>query len=121
VLAGDKAEGEGVSSAEPIAPSLVSSNMLAQVNPSVADRVISSAPSAGGQKWKHPTPIPKHKSIKSSAYQVMIQIEIPPYHGPRRPLDLVAIEIVLCISLKYFNMHLRLLVPEHRPVMIPSL
>jgi hypothetical protein len=25
---------------------------------------------------------------------VMIQIELPPYRGPQRPLDLVAIEIV---------------------------
>jgi hypothetical protein len=46
--AGDEDEGEGVSSAEPIAPSLISSNTPVQADPSVADRVISSTPSASG-------------------------------------------------------------------------
>jgi hypothetical protein len=94
VAAGDEADGEGISLAEPIIPSLISSNMPAQDDPSVADRVISSAPSASEQKWKCLPPIPKHKSTKSSADQVSIQIELPPYCRPRRPLDLVAIEIV---------------------------
>jgi hypothetical protein len=30
----------------------------------------------------------------SSADQVMTQIELPPYREPRRPLDLVTIEII---------------------------
>jgi hypothetical protein len=48
VPAGDEAKGEGVSSAEPITLGPISSNTSAQVDPSVADRVVSSAPSAGG-------------------------------------------------------------------------
>jgi hypothetical protein len=43
VPAGDEADGEGISSAEPIAPGPISFNTLAQPNPSVADRVASSA------------------------------------------------------------------------------
>jgi hypothetical protein len=34
---GDDAEGEGVSSAEPIAPALISSSVLKQAKPSTAD------------------------------------------------------------------------------------
>jgi hypothetical protein len=90
----NEAEGEGISSAKPIATGPIRSNTLAQADPSIADRVISSTPSAGGQKWKHPPPIPKRKPSKSSADQVMTQIELPPYRGHRRPLDLVAIEII---------------------------
>jgi hypothetical protein len=48
-LAGDEAKGEGISSTEPIAPGLIRSNMSAQVDPSIADRV-KSTPSTGGQK-----------------------------------------------------------------------
>jgi hypothetical protein len=101
-LAGYEADGEEISLAEPIIPSPIISNTPAQVDPSVADRGISSAPSTGGQKWKCPPPIPKRKSIKSSIDQVMIQIELPPYRGPRRPLDLVAIEIVFGHLFKVF-------------------
>jgi hypothetical protein len=46
--ASNEAEGEGISSAEPIAPGLIISNMLAQADPSIADRVVSNAPFAGG-------------------------------------------------------------------------
>jgi hypothetical protein len=45
---GDEAEGEGVSSAESIAPGLTSSNKPVQGDLSIADQVISSAPSTGG-------------------------------------------------------------------------
>jgi hypothetical protein len=94
VPASDEDEGEGISSAEPIALDPISSNMSTQAHPSIADRVISSAPSAGGQKRKHPLPIPMRKPTKSSADQVMVQIELPRYRGPRHHLDLVAIEII---------------------------
>jgi hypothetical protein len=80
--ASDEVDGEGISSAEPIAPDPISSNMPAQADPSIADRVISSAPSARGQKRKCPPPIPKRKPTKSLTDQVMIQIELPPYRGP---------------------------------------
>jgi hypothetical protein len=87
----DEADSEGVSSAQPIAPGPISSHTLVQADPSIADRVISSAPSVGGQKRKHPPPVPKRKSTKYSVDQVIIQIELPPYRGPWRPLDLVTI------------------------------
>jgi hypothetical protein len=69
---GDDAEGEGVSSAEPIAPALISSSVSKQAKPSTADQIDIVAPSTGGQKWKHPPPNPKCKQSKSSADQVMI-------------------------------------------------
>jgi hypothetical protein len=92
--ASDEAEGEGICSAEPIALGPISSNTLAQANPSIANQVVSIAPSAGGQKRKCPLLIPKHKLTMSSADQVMTQIELPPYREPRCPLDLVTIEII---------------------------
>jgi hypothetical protein len=54
----DEVDGEGTSLDELIIPGLISSNRLAQTDPPVADRVISSAPSTGEQKWKHPPPAP---------------------------------------------------------------
>jgi hypothetical protein len=58
----DEVDGEGTSSDtssdELIIPGLISSNMLAQTDPPVADRVISSAPFTGEQKWKRPPPAP---------------------------------------------------------------
>jgi hypothetical protein len=48
VPAGDEAKGEGISSAKPITLGPISSNTLTQADPSVADQVISSAPSTGG-------------------------------------------------------------------------
>jgi hypothetical protein len=92
--AGDEAKDEGISSTEPITPGPIRSNTLAQTDPSVADRVVSSTPSAGGQKQKCPPFVLKHKPSKSLAVQVMTQIELPPYRRPRRTLDLVAIEII---------------------------
>jgi hypothetical protein len=49
------------------------------------------------------------------ADQVMTQVELPPYRGPRSPLDLVAIEI-MDAYLKHFNEYLRLLLPMPRPL-----
>jgi hypothetical protein len=92
--ADDEADVEGISSVEPIVPGLISSYTPVHADPSVVDRVISSAPSTGRQKRKHPPPIPKCKTTKSSVDHVMIQIEHSPYREPWHPLDLVAIEIV---------------------------
>jgi hypothetical protein len=91
---GDEVEGEGISLAEPIAPGPINSNTPTQADPSVVDRVASSAPSVGGQKRKRLSPISKRKLTKSLTNQVMIQAELAPYHGPQRSLDLVAIEII---------------------------
>jgi hypothetical protein len=64
VLADNEAECEGISLAEPIAPGPIRSNTSVQADPS--DRVLSSTPSAGGQKRKCPPLIPKCKPSKSS-------------------------------------------------------
>jgi hypothetical protein len=72
----------GASSAEPIAPILISSNVLELADPSVADRVASTDPPASGHRGKRPPSIPKRKQSSSSADQVMTHIEIPPYRGP---------------------------------------
>jgi hypothetical protein len=62
----DDAEGEGTSSAEPIAPNPISPNVPVQIEPSIANRVATGAPSAGRNKWKHPPTIPKRKPPKTS-------------------------------------------------------
>jgi hypothetical protein len=87
-------EGEGASSVEPIAPGLIGSSTPVQTDPSATDRAAPGAPSAGGHKQKRPPIIPKHKQTKTLVDQVMTQIELPSYRGPRSPLNLVAIEII---------------------------
>jgi hypothetical protein len=80
---GDDAEGEGASSVEPITPGPIGSHASVQINPPVADQAGLGAPSAGGHKWKHPPAVPKRKQTKTSTVQVMTQIELPPYGGPK--------------------------------------
>jgi hypothetical protein len=65
-----------------------------QSHPSVVDQVEATAPSVGGQKRKCPPPTLKCKQSKPPADQVTTQIELPPYHRPRSPLDLVVVEII---------------------------
>jgi hypothetical protein len=91
VPAGDDAEGEGATLVEQIAPKPTSSSALELTKPSAADIV---APFTSGQKQKRLLPLPKRKLSKPSADQVMTQIDLPPYHGPRSPLDLIPIEII---------------------------
>ena len=50
VAAGDEADGEGISSAEPIDPGPIRSNTPVHADPFIADPVISSTPSTDGQK-----------------------------------------------------------------------
>jgi hypothetical protein len=69
-------------------------NAPRQINHSVADRAASTNRSVSGCRCKHPLPIPKQKQAISSVDQVMSQIELPPYRGPRSPLDLIAVEII---------------------------
>jgi hypothetical protein len=92
--ASDDAGDEGASSTEPVAPNPIRSNALGQTDPSVADRAASTDPPVGGRRRKRPLPIPKQKQALPSADQVMTQIELSPYRGPRSPLDLVVVEIV---------------------------
>jgi hypothetical protein len=82
----DDVKGEGASSLEPITPGLIGSTALVQTNPSIADQAAPGAPSAGGHKRKRLPTVPKHKHTKTSADQVMTQIALPPYRGPRSPL-----------------------------------
>jgi hypothetical protein len=56
--AGDEAEGEGISLAEPITLGSIRSNTSVQADPSIADRAISSTPSTSRQKRKRPPPPP---------------------------------------------------------------
>jgi hypothetical protein len=65
-----------------------------QIDPSAVDRAAFGTPSDGGNKQKHSSTVPKRRQTKTSKVQVMTQIELPPYRGPKSPLDLVAIEII---------------------------
>jgi hypothetical protein len=99
-LAGDDVGDEGASSAKSVAPSPIRSDVLGQTDPYVIDRVASTAPP--GRRHKCPPPVPKRKCALPSSDQVMIQIELPPYHGPHSPLDLVSIEIIFGRLFKAF-------------------
>jgi hypothetical protein len=59
--AGDDAEGQGASSAEPIATNQIISSVLEQAKPSAGDRVYMATPSTGGQKQKRLPPALKHQ------------------------------------------------------------
>jgi hypothetical protein len=91
---GDDAGDGGASSAEPIAPNPISSNVSEQVDPSIIDQVTSTDPPASERRCKRPSPVSKQNQSSSLVDQVMTHIELPPYHGPQSPLDLVAIEIM---------------------------
>jgi hypothetical protein len=91
---GDDANDGGATSAEHIAPNPISSNVVGPAHPSVADQVDATAPLVGGQNRKRPPHALKCKQSKTPADQVITQIELPPYHRPQSPLDLVAAEII---------------------------
>jgi hypothetical protein len=91
---GDDVEDGGASTAKPIAPILISSNVTEQANPSVTDQVASTDPPASEHKRKRRPPVPKLKQSSSSVDQVMTHIELPPYRRLQNPLDLVAREII---------------------------
>jgi hypothetical protein len=91
---GDDADGGGATLAEHVAPNPIISNLLEQTHPSVINWVKVIEPSADGQKRKRPPPTLKHKQCKPQANEVMTQIELPLYRGPRSPLDLVVVEII---------------------------
>jgi hypothetical protein len=94
--ADDDAGDGGASSAESItpSPSPIRSDVSRQTDPSITDRAASIAPTIGGCRHKRPPPVPKWKKALHSTYQVMIQIELPPYRGPHSPLHLVVVEII---------------------------
>jgi hypothetical protein len=88
--AGDDAGGEGAPSVETLAPNPFSSSLAAESCPSTADQTTTTAPSGGGQKKKCIALGTKRKQDKAPADQVII--ELPPYHEPRSPLDVVVVE-----------------------------
>jgi hypothetical protein len=90
--AGDDSENEGVSSAKPITPNPINSDEQGQSNPSAGVWVVAPDLPTSKRGHKHPLPAPK---CNRPLDQVMTQIEIPPYRGPRSPLDLVAIKIIV--------------------------
>jgi hypothetical protein len=77
-----------------LARSVPTSNTQVQTNPFAANWAALGAPSAGGHKQKRLLTIPKCKQIKTLTVLVMTHIELPPYHGPKSPMDLVTIEII---------------------------
>jgi hypothetical protein len=77
-----------------ITPGSIGSNALVQADPSATDRAALGAPSAGGHMRKCPPTVPKRRQTETSTVLVMPQNELPPYHGPKGTLDLVAIEII---------------------------
>jgi hypothetical protein len=90
----EDARDRGASSAELIAPNLIRSNASGQTDPFTADRASSVDPPIARRRRNCPLLVPKRKQALPLADQVMIQIELPPYRGPRSPLDLVTIEII---------------------------
>jgi hypothetical protein len=92
--AGDDAENGAVTSAEPITPNLIRPDVLEHVNSFVVDQPNSVVPPGGGRGCKCPPSMLRQKQPLPSIDHVMTQIELPPFHGPHSPLDLVAIEII---------------------------
>jgi hypothetical protein len=91
---GDNAEGEGTSLVESISRGSIGSTAPVQTDPSAANRAAPGAPSAREHKQKCSSTVPKCKQTKTPADQVMPQIELPLYRGPKSHIDLVAIKII---------------------------
>jgi hypothetical protein len=87
-----------VSSAEPITPNPISFGVLKQSDPSTAVRVPIDVPPTSWRGSKRPPPTTRPNKPILQVDQVMTQVELPLYHRPHSPLDLVAIEIIFgCI------------------------
>jgi hypothetical protein len=87
---GDDAGDNRAPSAETLTPNPVGSSSAGETCPSVVDQVVPTAPSGDGQKKKSIVLGTKHKHDKVADDNVII--ELPPYHGPRSPLDIVVVE-----------------------------
>jgi hypothetical protein len=85
--AGDDAEGEGAPAVEALAPNPIRSSSTGESHPSAADRTTTVAPSGRGSKKKHVALRTKRKQGQAPVDQVTI--DLPPYHRPGSPLDLV--------------------------------
>jgi hypothetical protein len=86
----DDAGGNEALSVEKLAPNPTSSSLAGESNPSAVDQTTTTAPPGGGQKKKRVVLGTKRKKDKTPADQVIT--ELPPYRGPRSPLDLVVVE-----------------------------
>jgi hypothetical protein len=89
-----------VPSVETLTPNPIRSSSAGETHPSVADQVASIAPSGGGQKKKYVVLGTKRKQAKIVTGQVII--ELPPYNGPRSPLDIVVVEHIFGRLFKAF-------------------
>jgi hypothetical protein len=99
---GDDVEDGGASSAKLIAPNPISFDAPEQADPSIADWVALVVPPTGRRGRKHPLSAIRQNKPLPSGDQVMTQVELPPYHGPHSPLDLVVIEIIFARLFEIF-------------------
>jgi hypothetical protein len=93
VLADDDAGDVGASSVEPNTPSPIGFDMPERSRPITAGLVLVVPPSGRGGR-KCPPPTTKRSNPIPPADLVMTQVELPPYHGPHSPLELVAIDFI---------------------------
>jgi hypothetical protein len=91
--AADDVEDVGTTSAETLIPGPIGTDAPRKPKPLVAHRVTIIPPS-GRHGQKHLCIATKRSDLVPQADQVMTQVELPRYHGPRSPLDLVALEII---------------------------
>jgi hypothetical protein len=75
---------------EALTPNPIGSSLVGEPYPSTTDQTTTIAPLGIGQKKKRVTLGTKRKQNKAPTDQVII--ELPPYHGPQSPLDLVVVE-----------------------------
>jgi hypothetical protein len=87
---GDDAGGNGVPSAKTLTPNPIGSSSAGETHPSATDQAVPTTPSGGGQKKKRVVLGTKRKHNKAADDQVTI--ELPPYHGPRSPMDIVVVK-----------------------------
>jgi hypothetical protein len=86
----DDAKVVGTASAETPIPGLIGDD----VPKLPATDQVTTVPSAKGHGQKRPPIAARRPKPAPLVDQVMFQVEIPPFHGFRNPLELVAIEIV---------------------------
>jgi hypothetical protein len=93
----DDAGDAGKTLAEENIPGPIGVDVPGTIRPPSADRA-PTIPTLGVCRWKCLRIFAKRSNQGHCADQVITQIELPPYHEPRSPLDLVALEIVFnCI------------------------
>jgi hypothetical protein len=66
--------------------------MAEQICPSATDQTTTAIPLGSGQQKKKHVVLASKRKQPASSDQVIT--ELPPYPGPRSPLDLVAVEII---------------------------